>query len=116
PDFDVRAFLGLLRRQARLIVATVFVVCALTALVLFQLTPTYTATALVMVDPRQQSILDPDGRMALGGGDYGRVESEAAILGSPSVLLAVARDLDLVHDPSFGPSPGWRDTIETILG
>ena len=114
--FDMRWFLGLVRRQAKLILATVFIVCSITALVLFQLTPIYSGSALIIVDPRQQSILDPEAQMALAPSDQGRVESEVEILRAPSVFLKVIRELELYNDPEFGPSPGWRDRLMATLG
>jgi succinoglycan biosynthesis transport protein ExoP len=114
--FDGRAFLGVLRRQAKLIAATVFVVCAAAALIVFQLTPIYSATALIIVDPRQQTILDPQAQMSLTPGDLGRVESEVEIVGSPSVLLKVINERQLFKDPDFAPGPGWRDKLAAVLG
>src|SRR5262245_57452451 len=66
---DMRWWLGLARRQARVIIATIFVVCTIAALVLSQITPRYSATALILVDPRQQTILDPGGQLAVAPGD-----------------------------------------------
>lgn len=113
---DLGWWLGLVRRQGRLIVATVFVVCAISALVLSQLTPQYSATALILVDPRQQAILDPGGQLAVAPGDQGRVESEVEMLRSPSVLLAVVRDKKLFEDPEFVPGPGWRQFFQAVVG
>jgi succinoglycan biosynthesis transport protein ExoP len=113
---DVRWFIGLVRRQAKLILATMFVICVTTALILFQLTPIYSGSALIIVDPRQQSILDPDAQMALTPSDQGRVESEVEILRAPTVFLKVISELQLYDDPEFGPSPGWTDRLMAMLG
>lgn len=115
-DLDLRGFLGLMRRQARLILATVFGICTITTLALFQITPIFAATALIIVDPRQQSILDPGGQMAVAPSDLGSVESEVEILRSPSVFLTVVRELELFKDPEFGPSPGWFEKLASIVG
>ncbi|MCX5494122.1 polysaccharide biosynthesis tyrosine autokinase [Kaistia dalseonensis] len=114
--FDLRSILGLLRRQIKLIIATILVVNGLAALFIFQLTPTYTASALVMVDPRQKDILDPDGQISLMPSDTGRVESEVGIIRSPSVLLSVVNDLDLIHDPQFLPKPGLQGRLKELIG
>ena len=96
----------LLRRQVWTLLGVIVAVNLLAALVLWQIAPIYKASALVLVDPRQQSVLDTDGP---GGGrpaDGARVESEVEILRSPSVQMAVVNTLDLVHDPEFAPRPG----------
>jgi succinoglycan biosynthesis transport protein ExoP len=115
-NLDIRALLGLIRRQARVILATVFGTCTIAALVLFQLTPIYSATTLIIVDPRQQNILDPGSQMGLTPSDQGRVESEVEILRSPSLFLSVVRDLQLFKDPEFGPSRTWRDRLAAVAG
>ncbi|MBN8998562.1 MAG: AAA family ATPase [Rhizobiales bacterium] len=114
--FDLRSVVGLLRRQIKLIIATILVVNGIAALVIFQLTPIYTATALVMVDPRQKDILDPDRQVSLMPNDSGRVESEVGILRSPVVMVGVVQDLNLTNDPSFIPKPGWQGRIKEIIG
>jgi len=113
---DLRSLLGLLRRQIKLIIATILVVNGIAALIIFQLTPIYTATALVMVDPRQKDILDPDGQVSLLPNDSGRVESEVGILRSPTVMVGVVRDLGLTKDPQFVPQPGWQSRLKEIIG
>ncbi len=113
---DLRSIIGLIRRQIKLIIATILVVNGIAALIIFQLTPIYTATALVMVDPRQKDILDPEGQVSLLPNDSGRVESEVGILRSPAVMVGVVRDLDLTNDPSFVPRPGWQSRLKEMIG
>lgn len=113
---DIRAWLGLFRRQIKLLLGTVFVVCAITALVLFQIPPKYTSTALLLVDPRQQTILDPGAQVGVSPGDQGMVESEVEMLRSPSVFLHVIQAKNLFNDPEFAPRPGWRQLIQSVFG
>lgn len=113
---DLRSIVGLIRRQIKLIIATILVVNGIAALIIFQLTPIYTATALVMVDPRQKDILDPEGQVSLLPNDSGRVESEVGILRSPAVMVGVVRDLDLTNDPGFVPQPGWQSRLKEMIG
>ena len=49
--FDLRAITGLLRRQARLIIATVLTIVALAIVATLAVDPRYTATSLIFVDP-----------------------------------------------------------------
>ncbi|MFN3606938.1 MAG: Wzz/FepE/Etk N-terminal domain-containing protein, partial [Cypionkella sp.] len=54
---DLRALIAVLRRQYKLALLTVVCTLGLALAYLFQATPMYTATALVLVDPRTKNIL-----------------------------------------------------------
>ena len=60
-EFDVRNAIGLVRRQIWLILSTVLIIVGLAAVYVFLQTPIYTASTLILVDPRQKNALDPDG-------------------------------------------------------
>lgn len=95
----------LIRRQVWTILAVMLALNLLAALLLGLLTPIYKASALVIVDPWQRSMLETDAAGASRPADGARVESEVEILRSPSVLLAVQNQLDLADDPEFAPRP-----------
>ncbi|WP_181705735.1 GumC family protein [Chthonobacter rhizosphaerae] len=114
-EVDIRLLLGTVRRQSRLILATLALVMALAALFVFTQVPVYTSTALVFVDPRVKNILDPELQTNMSA-DVGRVESEVEILRSDSTLLAVLSDLTLMTDPEFAPKLGLRDQVLVVLG
>lgn len=114
--FDPWRLFRLLRRQIWTLLAVVVAVNLLTALALFLVTPTYKASALVIVDPWQHSVLDADRGGAGLPADAARVESEVEILRSPAVLLSVVEKLDLSRDPEFAPRPGWRSRLASLAG
>lgn len=114
-EIDVRSILGLLQRHVRLILATVIVTVSLAALYVFLQTPIYTANALVLVDPRQKNLLDPDVQSPPQA-DNARVESEVEILKAPATLLTVINEEQLVSDPEFGVQVGLRDKLLAMLG
>lgn len=114
-EIDLRALLGLLRRQLRLIIVSFVVVVMVAALVVFSLTPKYTASALILVDPAQKNLLDPNSANTSGVSESSRVESEAEIIRSDSTLLEVINDQKLVSDPEFGVSLGLRAWLTGIL-
>jgi capsular exopolysaccharide synthesis family protein len=101
-----RAFLGLIRRQYRLIVVVMALVTGGMAAFLYAMGPVYQATALLTVDPRQTNVLDPESQISLLPGDGARVESEVEILRSDATLLAVVRRENLIADPEFADAPG----------
>lgn len=115
-QIDIRALIGLLRRQIRQIVVALVLVVGVTALVVFSLTPVYTASTLILVDPRNKNVLDPDTQAFGSASDSARVDSEVEILRSESTFVSVIRDEDIVSDLEFGVSSGFQDWIATIFG
>ena len=102
---DMRAFLRLLNRRKWHILGVTALVCALTGLVLSQLTPEYRATALVMLDTRKVRVTNtPDvvGGLTL---DIPAMQTEIEVLRSVSLLGRVVDKLRLDQDPEYGAEP-----------
>ncbi len=114
-EIDLRNILGLLRRQVRLIIASVIVVVTLAGLVTFSFTPIYSATALILVDPSRKNLLDPDAQIGSGVSDSARIDSEVEILRSDNVLLKVIEAENLTSDVELGASLSLRERILTLL-
>jgi uncharacterized protein involved in exopolysaccharide biosynthesis len=112
---DVRAIVGLLRRQTRLILLIAALVAGGAVLVSLLLQPVYTASALVQVDPASKDLLNPQNQSATAGSDNARVESEVELVRSDRVLLQVIEDENLLGDPQFAPGPGLRNSIMAFL-
>ncbi|KQX42492.1 hypothetical protein ASD04_00520 [Devosia sp. Root436] len=114
-ELNLRAIFGLLRRQFRLIAVTVVAVVALATLVAFTLTPTFTSSALILVDPSNKNLLAPEAQMNSSAADSARIDSEVELARSDNVLLRAIRDENLVTDPEFGVSIGLWPRILTFL-
>jgi len=112
---DLRGIIGLLRRQLRLILGTIAVVVVLAAIVVFSLTPTYTATTMVLVDPSTKNLLDPAAEMMSASSENARVDSEVEIIRSDTVTLEVVRANNLVSDPEFGVKLGMLQSVLAFL-
>lgn len=112
---DLRGVIGLLRRQLRLIAGTIAVIVVLAAIVVFSLTPTYTASTLVLVDPSSKNLLDPTAEMMGASSENARVDSEVEILRSDAVLLEVVRANNLIADPEFGVRLGMLQSVLAFL-
>ncbi|MEO8684693.1 MAG: Wzz/FepE/Etk N-terminal domain-containing protein [Devosia sp.] len=110
-EIDIRGILGLLRRQFRLILITLVSVVAIVGIIVFSLTPIYSSSALVMVDPTNKNLLEPDAQLGSSSSDNARIDSEVEILRSDSILLKVIDAEKLIADPEFGVSLGLRDRI-----
>lgn len=105
-EFDLRSIYGLLRRQFRLIIITMAVVVGIAATIAFTLTPVYTSSALILVDPSSKNLLDPEAQMTSSSADSARIDSEVELVRSDSVLLDVIREKNLLSDEEFGVSIG----------
>lgn len=114
-EIDFRHVFGIVRRQIRLILATIAIVLAVAGIALFSITPLYTGTVLVLVDPSRKNLLDPSSALGSTSADSARVESEVEIVDSDAVLLSVIAEKGLVTDPEFGVKIGLRDKVLAFL-
>lgn len=114
-EIDLRGVLGLLRRQFRLIVLTVLIGIGAAVIVTFALTPVYTASVLILVDPSSKNLLDPEAQMTSASADNARIDSEVEILRSENILLKVIEAEGLLADDEFGVSLGLRERLLSFL-
>jgi uncharacterized protein involved in exopolysaccharide biosynthesis len=117
PEIEIRSVTALLRRQARIIIGSFLVVFALATTFLLSVTPTYTATALVLIEPDNQNILNPASSYSTSSGrDNARVDSEVEILKSDAVAMAVITSEKLNKDPEFGIRSGPAQILVRAIG
>jgi uncharacterized protein involved in exopolysaccharide biosynthesis/Mrp family chromosome partitioning ATPase len=106
------------RRKAA--IATAGLICACAAVMIGKsLTPKYTATAQLYVDPRELQLVDRE--LAPRSQDISGlaivVESQARLITSNNVLLQVIEDTHLEKDPEFGgDSKGMMATLLGLFG
>ncbi len=115
-EIDLRAILGLLKRQLRLIFAVVVLGLAATGLALYFMIPIYTAETLVMVDPAPKDLLAPEAQTPNLSNDSARVDGEVELVRVETNLLRTVQALDLVNDPEFGVHLGLRDRLLAFVG
>uniref|UniRef100_UPI0026041D29 GumC family protein n=1 Tax=Aliiroseovarius sp. TaxID=1872442 RepID=UPI0026041D29 len=116
-QFGPRDVVAILRRRLRLILFTIGTVLTITLGILLLVSPRYTATALLLVDPSQKNLLAPDeARQSSGATESARVDSEIEIARSGAILLATVQTLNLVTDPEFGPSIPATDKLRAAIG
>lgn len=116
-EVDLRAFLAILQRQARLIALTLGL-CLLAGLGYSLLSPTqYTATALIRVDPRQDDLLDPQAARPISlATENSRVDSEVEILRSAPTFLRVIDNADVDLGTIFLDRPGLAEHARAFIG
>ena len=104
---DLSGVIAAVRRQSKLVAAGCLAGLAIGTPVILFTTPQYTASTAIVVDNRQMSALRdlrdistmPDSSTP----DPDRMDSQAEVLRSEQVGLAVVRQLKLWQDPAFNP-------------
>ncbi len=102
---DLKSLLRVLKVRRRIVLGTFVAVLALTAIVLFQITPLYTANALVMLEQRQTKVVNVEAVLSGLPTDPTSVENQVQILRSRSLMARVADKLHLAADPEFNVPP-----------
>ena len=107
-EIDIRGLFGILRRRVKVIAAVAVLVMAGAFFYVQSLTPYYTASTLILVDPGEKNLLAPE----YAGDAYAnfsindvRVNGEIEILKSDAVALRVVEEAGLLTDPEFGFQP-----------
>jgi len=115
-EIDGPGLVDLLRRRAGLVAVVLALCLGGAGGAVLALTPLYSASALVLVDPSRTLLLDPETVGARPAADGVRVESEVEILRSDAVLLDVVIALDLAGDAEFIGPRGWGERLLALLG
>lgn len=103
-DLDLDQTLRTLWRRRTLLVGCVGLAVAVALLVVFQIPPRYTATALLMLGPRAPLVMEaPDVVPALAV-DPATVQGEVEVLRSRALAEAVVDAANLMDDPEFNPA------------
>ncbi len=113
-EIDLRQLLLTLWRRKMVVFSTIAVVTVLTALVLFQVEPRYTATAQVMIDTRQSKVVDIESVVSGISAEMATLLSEVEVIRSPSLIARVVEKLNLTQDPEFNGAlrePSWTAKI-----
>jgi succinoglycan biosynthesis transport protein ExoP len=98
---DIRAGWLALRRHARLIAAAMVLALLATAVALLVIAPRYSATTILLVDPRQPRVTSSESVLAGIGADAAAVESQVDLITSPALARRVIEQLKLQDDPEF---------------
>lgn len=103
-QIDIRELIRKLWRQKYVIVATTVVITVLAALVIWNLTPRFTASAYVMIEPRESQVVDI--RAVLSGlpADASNIESQIQVIRSRNLAAKTIEKLQLDRDPEFNAS------------
>ncbi len=116
---DLFGLLEALRRQWKIIVATVFAFLIVAGAWAWSQTPLYTATTEVLITPRQQTLIG-GGLISPGlSSELMMIESQARIIVSEAVLRRVVKSEGLEDDPEFNgtrPARGFLAHLRALVG
>jgi polysaccharide biosynthesis transport protein len=113
---DLREIARILGRRWRLIAAMVAIFVAAALTFVLMVTPRYTATATVLVDPRRASVVDTSQTVLSNfGTDDATIESQALLVQSVSILQKVVDRMKLAEDEEFVPPPTFVDHIKGLF-
>jgi polysaccharide biosynthesis transport protein len=114
---DLRHVLNVLKRRRAVILGCSLLMTVLAAIVVFQLTPRYTAETQVMLDTRKKQVVDMQAVMSGLQSDAAVVRSEVEVLQSPTLAAKVVRKLDLTSNKLFNPRlapPSFWDRFNPV--
>lgn len=100
-SINLRDVIRKLWRRKTSITTVTILGTVLAMLYIMQMTPRYTATASVMVDPRQNQTVDFQAVLSGLPADQATIESEIQVLQSRSLAERVVKRLRLYEDPEF---------------
>jgi exopolysaccharide transport family protein len=128
PDsdpFGLIAFGRAVRRRLGLVSVLTIVVAVLFGANMMLQTPLYQAQALIMLDPRQNRVVDQQQEIVsdLPSTNMTVVDSEIEVLRSRRLAERIVADLNLVENPAFNPllrptvaEPAWLQSLKSALG
>jgi len=115
---DLRQLLDFFWRRWKLILSTATALVALTLLGLLTVTPRYTATAMVLLEPRKEKIFGAESILPELNLDTGNVDSQISVIQSINLLQRVVEKQKLTEDAEFGgpAKPGLLSLIKGMIG
>jgi len=116
--FDVLELVNLLWRRKVAIASAALIGACVAVAVGKSLTPRYTASSQLYVDPRELQLVDREltPRAQDVSGLAMVVESQARLITSNNVLLQVIKETHLEKDPEFGGGAASKGILATLLG
>lgn len=114
-EIDLRALLLVLWRRKWVIVNTAVFVLVLATLVVFQLTPRYTASAMLAIETRQNSVVDLEAVMSGMGTDQAAIKTEIDVLKSRRLVGKLVDDMQLVKDVEFNSDLNTKRSLLSYL-
>ncbi|MBO6781950.1 MAG: polysaccharide biosynthesis tyrosine autokinase [Alphaproteobacteria bacterium] len=100
---SLRRLLSIVKRRKYLIAGVVLILSTIAYLMIQQITPLYSASAKIVVEPNRQNVVDIDQVVSGVTPDYYTNETEAEVIRSRSLAYKAVDRLNLTQSPLFNP-------------
>lgn len=111
-EADLNEVFRTIWRRKKILIGAVLLIMAATVISVHQLTPRYQSVAQVMIDPRQNQVVDIQSVISGLPQDLETIESEIETIKSRRLAENVIKRLRLYEDPEFNPTlrkqPEWK--------
>lgn len=97
-ELGIRQIFLTIQRKSSLIIGVIFIAISIGASHLYLSKPLYSSTALVLFDPRDKNLLDPNFSSDTGNQASARVDSEVEFIRSDAVLLETMQQTPLAAE------------------
>lgn len=115
PTVDLLVLLRILRVRREVILGAAGTVLVIALIVLFQLTPLYSSSAIVMLNEQKNNVEDVTSVLSGLPTDPASIQNQVQILTSRSLAARVIDRLDLKDEPDFrGARTGWFAYIRRL--
>ena len=112
---DIRALLTTLWRRKWVIVNVTVFFTVLALLILVQLTPRYTANALMAIESRKNSTVDLEAVLSGMSTDVAAIKTEIDVLKSRRLASKLVDQLNLIKDPEFNSELVTKRSLLSFL-
>jgi len=117
-DTDLRELFRKIWRRKGTLIGVTMLGSIVAALVLLQMTPQFTSTATVMIDPRKDTVVNVEAVLSGLPADQESIESEIEVLRSRSLAERVIQKLQLFESPEYNsrlvPETGFQNFLKAI--
>lgn len=109
---DLQTIIAAMMRRRREIAAVAALVFAVVLIILLAQPRTYTATASIMINPRESQVVGAEQALVQGPPSSAIVDSEIEVLRSPRIAELVAQNLHLDIDPYWAAANAGPDGVK----
>jgi succinoglycan biosynthesis transport protein ExoP len=115
PLFSLSDIFAIFLRRLRLILGVTLLGILAAIILAMSLDKLYTARVTLLVDPRQNNIVDVESVLSGMGTDNAAIASEVELLRSRSIAVRVVNEMGLDRDPEFAGGPSFVGAIRTSV-
>ena len=99
---DLRQLQDFVWRRWKLVVATALAVMVIAFFIILMVTPRYTATVQILLDPKKNEVFGAESLLPELNLDSGNVDSQISVIQSTNLLRHVVEQQKLTDDAEFG--------------